>query len=90
MGCTSFLYSGLLILSELVIFRNLLPGTTYGSFVCLFLYLRPTLMHTKNLYENGPNPFFFFGTKNMSEGHLMHTVLVCYFFDKLGQACLCG
>ena len=36
-------------------------------------------MHTKNLYENGPNPFFFFGTKNMSEGHLMHTVLVCYF-----------
>ena len=51
---------------------------------------RPTLMHTKNLYENGPNPFFFFGTKNMSEGHLMHTVLVCYIFDKLGQACLCG
>ena len=45
-------------------------------------------MHTKNLYENGPNPFFFFGTKNMSEGHLMHTVLVCYVFDKLGQACL--
>ena len=35
-------------------------------------------MHPKNLYENGPNPFFFFGTKNMSEGHLMHTVLVCY------------
>ena len=54
------------------------------------LLIRPTLMHTKNLYENGPNPFFFFGTKNMSEGHLMHTVLVCYVFDKLGQACLCG
>ena len=53
-------------------------------------YIRPTLMHTKNLYENGSNPFVFFGTKNMSEGHLMHTVLVCYFFDKLGQACLCG
>ena len=52
--------------------------------------LRPALMHTKNLYENGPNPFFFFGTKNMSEGHLMHTVLVCYVFDKPGQACLCG
>ena len=48
------------------------------------------LYNTKNLYENGPNPFFFFGTKNMSEGHLMHTVLVCYFFDKLGQACLRG
>ena len=46
-------------------------------------------MHRKNLYENGPN-LFFFGTKNMSEGHLMHTVLVCYVFDKLGQACLCG
>ena len=23
-----------------------------------FLSVRPTLMHTKNLYENGPNPFF--------------------------------
>ena len=46
-------------------------------------------MHTKNLYENGPNPFFF-GTKNMSEGHLMHTVLVCYIFDKLGQAAYAG
>ena len=59
-------------------------------FFFFFFYIRPTLMHTKNLYENGPNPFFFFGTKNMSEGHLMHTVLVCYIFDKLGQACLCG
>ena len=39
MGYISFLYSGLLISSEIVIFRNLLPGTTYGSFVCLFLYL---------------------------------------------------
>ena len=27
-------------------------------------------MHTKNLYENGPNPFVFFGTKNMSEAIL--------------------
>ena len=33
MGYTSFLYSGLLILSELVIFRNLLPGTTYQVWV---------------------------------------------------------
>ena len=24
----------------------------------LFPPIRPTLMHTKNLYENGPNPFF--------------------------------
>ena len=52
--------------------------------------LGPTLMHTKNLYENGPNPYLFFGTKNMSEGHLMLKVLVCYVFDNLGQACLCG
>ena len=45
--CT-LVYPNLLILSELIIFRNLLPGTTYflanvgiifGSFVCLFLYL---------------------------------------------------
>ena len=27
------------------------------------LSVRPTLMHTKNLYENGPNPFFFSGPK---------------------------
>ena len=41
MGYTSFLYSGLLILSELNIFRNLLPGTRYNIWVfCLFfLYL---------------------------------------------------
>ena len=38
MGYTSFLYSGLLILSELVIFRNLLPGTRYNIRVfCLFI-----------------------------------------------------
>ena len=28
------------------------------SVLGLNLVLRPTLMHTKNLYENGPNPFF--------------------------------
>ena len=28
-----------------------------------FLDVRPTLMHTKNLYENGPNPFFVSGPK---------------------------
>ena len=34
------------------------------------IVIRPTLMHTKNLYENGPNPFFsgFF--------NLMHTRMV--------------
>ena len=65
---------------------HILSGNNYTKYYSL----RPTLMHTKNLYENGPNPVFFFGTKNMSEGHLMHTVLVFYVFDKLGQACLCG
>ena len=28
-------------------------GQEYNNMI-----LRPTLMHTKNLYENGPNPFF--------------------------------
>ena len=27
--------------------------------------VRPTLMGTKNLYENRPKPVFLFGTKNM-------------------------
>ena len=26
--------------------------------LCKICEVRPTLMHTKNLYENGPNPFF--------------------------------
>ena len=34
-----------------------------GFFFLLKQYIRPTLMHTKNLYENGPNPFFFSGPK---------------------------
>ena len=33
------------------------------DFVTIKNVVRPTLMRTKNLYENGPNPFFFFGTK---------------------------
>ena len=36
MGYTSVLYSGLLILSELVIFRNLLPGVQHMGL--LFVY----------------------------------------------------
>ena len=49
-----------------------LPTTLYlqtldESFVGVFdgisgnfsMFIRPTLMGTKNLYENGPNPFFF-------------------------------
>ena len=35
--------------------------------------VRPTLMHTKNLYENGPNPFFLFGTENLVRPTLMGT-----------------
>ena len=31
-------------------------------------------MGTKNLYENGPNPFFLFGTKNLVRVKLMATV----------------
>ena len=33
----------------------------FRLFCFVFVFLRsfrPTLMHTKNLYENGPNPFF--------------------------------
>ena len=30
-------------------------------------------MGTKNLYENGPNPFFLFGTKNLVRPTLMGT-----------------
>ena len=37
------------------------------------LGLRPTLMGTKHLYENGPNPFFLFGNKNMVKPTLMGT-----------------
>ena len=31
---------------------------------------RPTLVGTKNLYENGPNPFFYSGPKIWSESNL--------------------
>ena len=49
------------------------PGITW--------FLRPTHMGTKNLYENGPNPFFLFGTKNMVRVKLMATVLFRHGFD---------
>ena len=40
-----------------------LSGSWFLLFSFYFCFLgeintRPTLMHTKNLYENGPNPFF--------------------------------
>ena len=46
-----------------------------------FCVLRPTLMETKNLYENGPNPFFLFGTKNLVRVKLMATVLFRHGLD---------
>ena len=30
-----------------------------GGAADMYMSVRPTLMGTKNLYENGPNPFFF-------------------------------
>ena len=42
---------------------------------------RPTLMGTKNLNENGPNPFFLFGAKIMVRVKLRATVLFRYGFD---------
>ena len=39
-------------------------------------------MGTKNLYENGPNPFFLFGTKNLFIVKLMATVLFRHGFDR--------
>ena len=38
-------------------------------------------MGTKNLYENGPNPFFLLGTKNMVRVKLLATVLFRHGFD---------
>ena len=42
---------------------------SYKFFVCI----RVGLMGTKNLNENGPNPFFLFGTKNLVRPTLMGT-----------------
>ena len=38
-------------------------------------------MGMKNLYENGPNPFFLFETKNVVRVELMATVLFRHSFD---------
>ena len=40
-------------------------------------------MGTKNENENGPNPFFSGGTKNMVGVNLLATVLFWHDFDKL-------
>ena len=39
-------------------------------------------MGTKHLRENGPNPFFLFGTKNLVRVKLMTTVLFRHGFDR--------
>ena len=38
-------------------------------------------MGMKSLYENVPNPFFLFGTKNLVRVKLMATVLFRHGFD---------
>ena len=43
--------------------------------------VRPTLTGTKNSYENGPNAFFLFGTKNLVRVKFMATVLFRHGFD---------
>ena len=42
-------------------------------------------MGTKNLNENGPNPFAFSGTKNMVRVNLMATVLLSHGFDNTSK-----
>ena len=49
--------------------------------VDFFCVLKPTFMGTKNLYENGPNPFFLFGTKYLVRVKLMAAVLFRHGFD---------
>ena len=53
----------------------------YGKTHVKLLELRPTLMGAKNFYENGSNPFFLFGTKNLVRVKLMATVLFRHGFD---------
>ena len=43
--------------------RNPLTRWDVSSIPANGIFLTKALMHTKNLYENGPNPFFFSGPK---------------------------
>ena len=47
-------------------------------------------MGTKNLNENGPNPFVFFGTKNMVRVNLMAMVLCWHGFDNKSKLVYAG
>ena len=50
------------------------------SILRLNLVLRPTLIGTKNLNENGPNPLVCFWAKNMVRDNLLATVLFWHSF----------
>ena len=47
-------------------------------------------MGTKNLNENGPNPFVFSGTKNIVRVNLMATVLCWHGFDNKSKLVYAG
>ena len=47
-------------------------------------------MGTKNLKENGPNPLFWGGTKNMVRVKLMATVLFWHGFDNKSKLVYAG
>ena len=46
------------VLALIFLARRIQPFLSLVDREVEFCVLRPTLMHTKNLYENGPNPFF--------------------------------
>ena len=47
-------------------------------------------MGTKTLNENGPNPFIFFGTKNIVRVNLMATILYWHDFDNKSELVYAG
>ena len=46
------------VLALIFLARRIQPFLSLVDREVEFCVLSPTLMHTKNLYENGPNPFF--------------------------------
>ena len=58
-GHTGFLIHRLSAVRALIFLaRRIQPFLSLVDREVEFCVLRPTLMHTKNLYENGPNPSF--------------------------------
>ena len=80
-GHTGFLHLPSAELASIFLARRIQPFLSLVDDEVEFCVLRPTLMGTKNSYENGPNPFFLFGTKNMVRVKLMATVLFRPGFD---------